>query len=203
MTLHDDTVVTGAHPQVLLSISHSATTLAIWRRRHTIALKEAASLDDGHVFEALFPLNPNCAESAQKFKGELNRAAGHNCTAIANDLIELSQLYSQISHVNNVCIRIESMKGDGCRWFHLDNVPMRLVVTYAGPGTQWVPHAYAAMACAQQADYAGPLNSITTGDVAFFRGKKSGADDLVFHRSPPMTSSDEVRFVAVIDGVYD
>ena len=27
----------------------------------------------------------------------------------------------------------------GCRRYHIDNVPQRLLVTYAGKGTEWLP----------------------------------------------------------------
>ena len=29
----------------------------------------------------------------------------------------------------------------GCRRYHIDNVPMRLLVTYAGEGTEWLPES--------------------------------------------------------------
>ena len=28
----------------------------------------------------------------------------------------------------------------GCRRYHIDNVPQRLLVTYAGQGTEWLPN---------------------------------------------------------------
>ena len=36
-----------------------------------------------------------------------------------------------------VCLALETSRG--CKRYHIDNVPMRLLVTYYGRGTEWLP----------------------------------------------------------------
>ena len=75
----------------------------------------------------------------------------------------------------------------GCRRYHIDNVPLRLLVTYAGQGTEWLPD----VAADRQAFESGMANEFILKDpsarqfaglwdVAVFRGGPSG----VLHRTP-------------------
>ena len=75
----------------------------------------------------------------------------------------------------------------GCRRYHLDNVPMRLLVTYAGQGTEWLPET----ASDREAFEGGMANEfilkdpsarqfVGLWDIAVFRGGPKG----VLHRTP-------------------
>jgi hypothetical protein len=75
----------------------------------------------------------------------------------------------------------------GCRRYHIDNVPMRLLVTYAGQGTEWLPES----ASDRQAFEGGMSNEfilkdpsarqfVGLWDIAVFRGGPKG----VLHRTP-------------------
>lgn len=75
----------------------------------------------------------------------------------------------------------------GCRRYHIDNVPMRLLVTYAGTGTEWLPDD-----AADRAAFADGLPNeqivkdlsrrqfMNPWDVAIFRGGSEG----LIHRTP-------------------
>lgn len=75
----------------------------------------------------------------------------------------------------------------GCPRYHIDNVPIRLLVTYAGRGTEWLPDA----AADRQAFEDGMPNKLILKDpsalrfvdgwdVAIFRGGSKG----LLHRTP-------------------
>ena len=75
----------------------------------------------------------------------------------------------------------------GCRRYHIDNVPMRLLVSYAGQGTEWLPES----ASDRQAFGGGMSNEfilkdpsarqfVGLWDIAVFRGGPKG----VLHRTP-------------------
>ena len=75
----------------------------------------------------------------------------------------------------------------GCRRYHIDNVPMRLLVTYAGQGTEWLPES----ASDREAFEGGMSNEfilkdpsarqfVGLWDIAVFRGGPKG----VLHRTP-------------------
>tara|TARA_B100001121_G_C18605282_1_gene581480 strand:- start:438 stop:1079 length:642 start_codon:yes stop_codon:yes gene_type:complete len=80
----------------------------------------------------------------------------------------------------------------GCKRFHIDNVPIRLLVTYHGKGTEWFP----SYACDYSAYYSGKKNEkiiinqkerkfIDPWHVAIFKGQKScGGEKGILHRTP-------------------
>lgn len=192
-------IVSGSDAKILSRVSNPATTLAIWRRRLDGRLTDVARLIAQEALELVTRLDPFCEEACRRFRQETTSATGRSCAPLNDDLLELSRLYAKASQSRTVQIRLEAVRDDGCRRFHLDNVAMRLIVTYCGPGTQWVSPAFATSARDQQMAYEDPLNSLMAGDVAIFRGKKSGVDNLVLHRSPPLKDYDAARLVAVID----
>ncbi|MEO1251335.1 MAG: DUF1826 domain-containing protein [Pseudomonadota bacterium] len=194
-------IACGSDPAVLSRIAEPTITLAIWRRQLAADLKSAAAKISKRDVDLVTSLNPNSNDDRQRFTGEIGTLADGAGKALAHDLLDLAERYIKIIPGRTARIRFETVKDDGCRRFHLDNVAARLIVTYHGPGTQWVSPALASTARERQSDYAGPLNSIRAGDVAIFRGKKSGAADLILHRSPPLTPVEGARLVAVVDGV--
>jgi len=75
----------------------------------------------------------------------------------------------------------------GCRRFHIDNVPMRLLVTYYGEGTEWLPNKAANLIAFENGQTnefiikdKSALQHINTWDIAIFRGGKKG----LLHRTP-------------------
>lgn len=75
----------------------------------------------------------------------------------------------------------------GCRRYHIDNVPMRLLVTYAGQGTEWLPDDAAdRTALARGAPNEDIVKDpsarqfMKPWDVAVFRGGPKG----LLHRTP-------------------
>lgn len=75
----------------------------------------------------------------------------------------------------------------GCRRYHIDNVPMRLLVTYAGQGTEWIPDEAAdrralANGAPNEEIIKDPSKRqfMNIWDIAIFRGGPKG----LLHRTP-------------------
>ena len=75
----------------------------------------------------------------------------------------------------------------GCSRYHIDNVPMRLLVTYMGQGTEWLPNEIANRAAFEEGlpnekivKDSSKIKSIKTFNVAIFRGGAAG----LLHRTP-------------------
>ena len=80
-----------------------------------------------------------------------------------------------------------------CRRYHIDNVPLRLLVTYAGQGTEWIPDEAAdRRALANGAPNEEIIKDpsarqfMNTWDIAIFRGGPKG----LLHRSPDAALND-------------
>ncbi|MEM7197929.1 MAG: DUF1826 domain-containing protein [Pseudomonadota bacterium] len=101
------------------------------------------------------------------------------------DMAEICKIFCDIENSDAICFWLGSERG--CRRYHTDNVPQRLLVTYVGQGTQWLPDEAAdRVAFVNGAPNEkivkdeSALQYIDPWDVAVFRG---GLDGLL-HRTP-------------------
>lgn len=183
-------VAQSNEPDVLGRISDQAIGLSIWRRTLPDAMSRAAAvLCDGPLdFRCVLTLEQ---KSFSTLRGALRERGAED---LACDIEMLATRFASVSGATFLALRLEVVRDDGCRRFHLDNVPLRLVTTYHGDGTQWAGDA---SALAEQDRYRGPLDTLRPGDVSLFRGKRCiGAT--VPHRSPPNRRRD-ARLVVVLD----
>ena len=56
------------------------------------------------------------------------------------DISKVVNMFCDLFKVNNAWLRLDAIDGPMCPRFHVDNVKCRLVTTYLGPGTQWLPN---------------------------------------------------------------
>ena len=106
------------------------------------------------------------------------------------DMSEICMLYSDIINKNSLNFSLKTSRG--CKRYHIDNVPVRLLVTYFGKGTEWLPRD----ACNYSAYYNGESNEkiikiknrskfIKPWSIAVFKGQKSkGSTEAILHRTP-------------------
>ncbi len=118
---------------------------------------------------------------------------------LIDDAAELGALYADVAETKKIRIRIEAIDDDGCSKFHCDNVTLRLLRTYVGPGAQWVPLDRREDALRLQGLYEGPVHSIPTGALAFFFPGALSPLGGVAHRSPPIENTGVRRLIIVID----
>ena len=53
------------------------------------------------------------------------------------DMANVADLFCDIQKSDSVSFWLSSERG--CRRYHIDNVPLRMLITYAGKGTEWLP----------------------------------------------------------------
>ncbi len=113
-------------------------------------------------------------------------------TALAHDMAYLVSLFVHATGSPDVEVRLECVSDDACRKFHTDSTLARLVTTYVGPGTVWVPPEHAEEALRLQQDYAGPLYEMPRFAVGVFGGGQAAGGGLV-HRSPRIAGTGTFR----------
>lgn len=101
------------------------------------------------------------------------------------DMAAVSRSFCDIQKTDETGFWIGSERG--CSRYHIDNVPLRLLVTYAGTGTEWLPdHAADRQAYENSAPNEkivkdkDAIQFMNSWDVAVFRGGKGG----LLHRTP-------------------
>jgi hypothetical protein len=151
-----------SEPADLAAIFEPGISVAVHRRGHLPAmacLREASRR----------PLAASC----QAIVGSV--APDHGFRELAHwpvpgvllrDLAGLIELLALISGAPRMGVRLEEITRRMCPRFHVDRVPIRLVCTYRGPGTEWLP-ASGVNASALGRPLARPL---ADGDPAWLPG---------------------------------
>ena len=116
---------------------------------------------------------------------------------LCEDIGALARHFATIMNSPVLRLRLDVIHDDGCRRFHIDNIPARMLCTYRGRGTEYGLAAMGGIPA--RVARTGP------GDVAIFRGLlwPGGAPCGLVHRSPPMAPGDRSRLLLVLDVAGD
>ncbi|MBH3472984.1 MULTISPECIES: DUF1826 domain-containing protein [Pseudomonas] len=181
--------VFGETPLVLTDVLQDGVNLAVWRRRLPPQLEDFAEL----VVSLGQPLSDQWVidvdEQQMPVLSDLLREAAdlQGYEAFVADVAWLVAAYTCLVGARRVGLRLRVLTGPMCPRFHVDNVPLRLLTTYAGPGSEWLREQESPRGELHTAQV--PVNNIQklhVGEVAVLKGEKwqgnEGAG--LVHRSP-------------------
>ncbi len=183
-----DHVAFATQPTVLAAIDDPAVTLAVWQRPSPLDRSEIGDLSTVR-FAAPAP-------AVERILADLLSADGPARAwhpIVAQDAGRLATLFASLSGEERVEVRLERVTGNGCWKFHADYVALRMISTYCGQATQWLPLG---------ADADTPPRALAAGDVGLFKGRALAGDRAIIHRSPPIAGSGEERLLLVIDAEW-
>lgn len=191
----------GESPKVMAEIFHDGVNMAVWQRRLPAQLEDFAAL----VISLGQPLADQRVVEVSEHEpvllpGLLPEAADlHGYEAFVADVTWLVSAYTCLLDARRVGLRLRVLQGAMCPRFHVDNVPVRLLTTYVGPGSDWLEEGAVERVGLHLAP--APVDNIQqlqTGDVALLKGEKwigNGGAGLI-HRSPP---SQQPRLLLSLD----
>ncbi|MCC2977095.1 DUF1826 domain-containing protein [Sphingomonas sp. PL-96] len=185
-------IASSEAPAILETILLPETELAIWRRPVAPALVAAISATDlGRIDDLDQPFAIEGLDSA--LHAALG-AAGHETTRapLTVELTALARRFARVMDCEHLRIRVNVVETDACRKFHKDFVTARLLLTLAGPATQWID--------GRDGD-AAEIRSLAAGDVALVKGRRWSPEGSILHRSPPILGTGVRRLVVAIDPV--
>ncbi|WP_079230280.1 DUF1826 domain-containing protein [Pseudomonas putida] len=191
----------GEAPKVLTEIFQDGVNLAVWQRRlpaqvedfATLVVSLGQSLADQRVLDV-------SEHEPPQLPGLLQEAADlHGYEGFVADVKWLVSAYTCLLGARRVGLRLRVLQGAMCPRFHVDNVPLRLLTTYVGPGSEWLEEGVVERAGLHLA--ATPVDNIRSlkpGEVAVLKGEKwlgnEGAG--LIHRSP---ASEQRRLLLSLD----
>ncbi len=117
-------------------------------------------------------------------------------------------IFTDLFELDAVGMRIATLQGPMCPRFHVDHIPCRLITTYGGRGTEWLPEEYVDRC--QLGRAALPLRHPETGDITtqalepwdigLFRGEGwlEGSVGGIVHRSPHI-QPEQPRLLVTLD----
>jgi len=205
----------GEGPGVLSGIRQPGVELALWRRG------VGASRDPGTLTLATWlatlpeALLPRCQLELQPTDALARLQAAFDASgtplgtmqqALLHDINLLVVQFAQIVGCASVRLRLDAISTDACMRWHRDCVPLRLITTYRGPGTEWLPPAQAAAALAQPDQNMGGSEQLAPFDVALFKGcgwPGLAHDSGIVHRSPRIADRGITRLVLVLNPPFN
>jgi len=118
---------------------------------------------------------------------------------LIEDINDLVAAFADITQSELVDVRLEYLNHDACWKFHRDSVEARLLTTYFGQATEWVPTEFAEQALHEQKEFQGPLERLDAHDVAFFKGSSASPNSGIVHRSPPIAGTGHSRLLLCVN----
>ena len=191
-------------PTVLSDIYKEEINIAIWRRQKKFLVKEFLELNP--KFKKEMVLTPQDALS------RIRESFDNNMTEVSEDIAELVDMFCYLFELKQVGMRLKVLDQAMCPKFHVDKVPCRLVTTYQGRATQWLPHELVdqtklGWGCNGLPDSESGLyqsesdiQQLDCGDVALLKGTlwEGNENGGLVHRSPGLIAN-EKRLVLTLD----
>lgn len=190
--------IQGSEPMVLTNIYQEHCNIAIWKRELANNIQQDVNeyLKSNRGLQASMTLAPeNAAAVIHKELGGKQITA-----ALSENIAELVDIFCCLFELDRVGLRLTALDQAMCPRFHVDHVPARLVTTFQGSATQWLPHNKidrSKLGHASQGksdDESGLFKSrndiqqLSSGDVALLKGEgwqgNEGAG--LVHRSPAL-----------------
>ncbi|WP_335944975.1 DUF1826 domain-containing protein [Pseudomonas sp. G166] len=194
-------------PRVLTQILEDGTNLAVWQRQLPAHISDFAAM----VLSMEQPL----AESlVLDLPEEDTQPVLHGLAAGFSDLqgyegfvADVSWLVSAFTCLlgaKRVGLRLRALDKAMCPRFHVDHVPVRLITTYIGAGSQWLKEgAMDRQGLSQPQAKPGDsrvIQQLCSGDVALLKGEKWHGNEGfgLIHRSPELGPG-ERRLILTLD----
>ncbi len=174
----------------LAAVRAPGTSLALWPRPLRRAVRaEAAALLAHAPFSVAAEARPACLPA------RLAAILPWPAPALLADVAALAAILADMLGEGRVHARLEALVDEGCPLFHADHVGLRLLCTYAGAGTEWVPDAGVRRAGLGSGDNRlivparRHVRRLAPFTVGLFKGEAfpGHAGRGVVHRSPPAT----------------
>jgi hypothetical protein len=201
----------GNDPKVLADIYEEEINIAIWQRPISERLENAVRdfLIASPRFETAMSVSPDRAHA-----GVSEATGGTAPTELVDNVAELLEMFCYLFGLKRAGLRLATLNRAMCPRFHVDRVPCRLVTTYHGVATEWLPHQAVDRSklgggsngqsdldsglFADQSD----IQRLTCGDVALLKGELwTGNEDAgLVHRSPAVPAG-EKRLLLTLDVV--
>ncbi|MEM8844901.1 MAG: DUF1826 domain-containing protein [Pseudomonadota bacterium] len=198
------------HASVFSEIYQEDINIAIWQRNLATDLQTSVArfIDIHDHFRISLVANPDVifddlikAESSLRKVPEL-------CT----DITELVGIFCVLFGVEQAGLRLTVMNDAMCPRFHVDRVPCRLICSYHGVASEWLPHEKVDRTklgtgnnglCDEESGLFTSLsdvNQLNVGDVALLKGEiwEGNINAGLVHRSPKVTQGNK-RLLLTLD----
>ena len=195
----------GETPLALSDILEDGVNLALWQRQLPLHIAEfgalLVSLNEPLADSMVIELDSEDAvPNLQDLASSCRDLEGYE--GFIADVSWLVSAFACLLGAKRIGVRLRLLDKAMCPRFHVDHVPVRLITTYAGIGSQWLREGVMDRRKLSQAD-AEPserIEQIHCGEVALLKGTKWHGNEGygLIHRSPAL-KADERRLILTLD----
>ncbi|MBD8096862.1 DUF1826 domain-containing protein [Pseudomonas fluorescens] len=195
----------GETPLALSDILEDGVNLALWQRQLPLHIAEFGALLvalDEPLAEALVIelSDDDTAPNLQGLASGCRDLEGYD--GFIADVSWLVSAFACLLGARRIGVRLRLLDKAMCPRFHVDHVPVRLITTYAGVGSQWLREGVMDRRRLSQPD-AEPserIEHIHCGEVALLKGTKWHGNEHhgLIHRSPALKAN-ERRLILTLD----
>lgn len=197
----------GENIQVLTEALHDGVNLALWQRQLPVQIEDFAAtlLAQGEPLAQSMTLEFPGPEHEPELSGLVAQYADlPGQAAFFADVRWLVRAYACLLDAKRIGLRLRALDKAMCPRFHVDHVPLRLITSYAGVGSQWLeegvmPRARLGDATAEPQDDR-LIQQAQAGHVALAKGEKWQGNEGrgLIHRSPQPPAG-ERRLLLTLD----
>lgn len=188
-------VHTGRDADILEDIALPGVAAVIWQRQlcphflASITAVPAASLPRMRLTVPIVQVETAVKQAAAA--ADLQSKAVFDY--LARDIAHLARHLGKVHGARAVKLRLEVAEEVTCPKFHLDQVEVRLLCSYRGPGTEYVK--------AEAVGDPRRIRRVATGAAGLFRGAKWSSREPcgLLHRSPGAGPGEDCRLLLVLD----
>lgn len=186
--------VTGGSTQVLAEILQEGVNLAIWQRCLPPQIEDfamlALSLGKPLADQRVVEVDEGQPVVLPDLLAGTTDLQGHE--SFSADVAWLVDAFACLLGARRVGLRLRVLDNPMCPRFHVDHVPVRLLCTYAGCGSEWLQgNASDLVRLESVPPTVDDIRRLQAGEVALLKGEKwpgnEGAG--LIHRSPASLAS--------------
>ena len=199
----------GCEPSVLSDVYLEDTNIVIWQRELSASLKKAVDgfLKTNSTFQASMTVTPQTVLSS------LRESLGDGGDLeLCENIAELVDMFCYLFELKRVGLRLTVLNRAMCPKFHVDRVPCRLVTTFQGVATEWLPHQVVnreklglgsrGKSDSESGLYKTPddIQQLNCGEVALLKGElwEGNENAGLVHRSPALPQ-EKPRLLLTLD----
>ncbi|MEM6264461.1 MAG: DUF1826 domain-containing protein [Bacteroidota bacterium] len=188
--------------RILQDIHLAHKNIAIYQRNIGALRLELEQVVDQEV-------NFKASGSIAEILNQLSTYAGSHlgsCPSLLVDVAEQLGVFQEITQVSSFRVFFATISNNMCRKFHTDVNDLRLLCSYVGPGTLWLPDEAidheASRDCGPREEvviYDHLIQQAGTGEVVLLKGALYPGAHPILHRSPTIEEHGERRLLLRID----
>lgn len=190
--------VAGNDVAVLSAIYEEDVNIANWHRE----LPEPLRCSVEHLLDLAPAFGMSLMTTPAKAYEGVSEALPKNYEgSLAEDIAEIVDMFCFLFDLKRAGLRLTALNEAMCPRFHVDKVPCRLVTTYSGRATEWLPQervdrtklgmGYLGLPDSDLGLYksADDIRTMRSGDIALLKGEAwiGNEDGGLVHRSPNLT----------------